>query len=219
MRQFAWAASHDLQEPLRMVLAYSQLLHRRLGVEASEELRLCLDYIGTGARRLDTLLAGLREFIQTSEAGEEEVVPVDCNDAVLQATDNLQALIASSQAAVHAAVLPVVRGVNVLLVQVFQNLIANAIRYRSEAPPQITISACAEAGEWRFTIADNGIGIDPRHHERIFGVFRRLHGDNQPGSGMGLAICKAAVERLGGRIWVESIPGSGSSFYFTIPSD
>ena len=218
MRQFAWAASHDLQEPLRMVLSYSQLLHRRLGQNAADDINVCLEYIATGARRLDTLLAGLREFIQTSEAGEQEIVPVDCNAAVRQAVDNLQGLVALSDTSIQWSMLPVVPGVNVLLVQVFQNLIANAIRYRSEATPQISISAHLNIDEWQFTVSDNGLGIDPRHHSRIFGVFRRLHGDNQPGSGMGLAICKAAVERLGGRIWVDSTPGSGSEFHFTIPS-
>jgi PAS domain S-box-containing protein len=218
MRQFAWAASHDLQEPLRMVLAYSQLLNRRLGSDTAEEINLCLDFIGIGARRLDTLLAGLREFIQTSEAGEQEIGPVDCNAAVRQAIENLQALMSSSGASVESDPLPVVPGLPVLLVQVFQNLIANAIRYRSEATPHIAISARLNVDEWQFTVADNGVGIDARHHGRIFGVFRRLHGDNQPGSGMGLAICKAAIERLGGRIWVESAAGSGSAFHFTIPS-
>ena len=218
MRQFAWAASHDLQEPLRMVLAYSQMLQRRLGENTSEDINLCLDFIGTGAKRLETLLAGLREFIQTSEAGEQEIVPVDCAAALQQAMDNLQELISSSGAMVKCSAMPIVPGVNVLLVQVFQNLIGNAIRYRSDAPPQITISARLSGEEWHFTVADNGLGIDARHHERIFGVFRRLHGDDQPGSGMGLAICKAAIQRMGGRIWLDSVPGSGSAFHFTIPS-
>jgi PAS domain S-box-containing protein len=218
MRQFAWAASHDLQEPLRMVLAYSQMLQRRLGENTSEDINVCLDFMGTGAKRLDTLLAGLREFIQTSEAGEQEIVPVDCAAALRQAMDNLQALISSSGAAVECSAMPIVSGVNVLLVQVFQNLIGNAIRYRSDAPPKITVSARLIGEEWQFTVADNGLGIDARHHERIFGVFRRLHGDDQPGSGMGLAICKAAIQRLGGRIWLDSVPGSGSAFHFTIPS-
>ena len=218
MRQFAWAASHDLQEPLRMVLAYSQLLQRRLGENTSEDINLCLDFIGTGAKRLDTLLAGLREFIQTSEAGEQEIVPVDCAAALQQAMDNLQGLISSSGATVECSAMPIVPGVNVLLLQVFQNLIGNAIRYRSDAPPKIAISARLSGEEWQFTVSDNGLGIDARHHERIFGVFRRLHGDDQPGSGMGLAICKAAIQRLGGRIWLDSVPGSGSAFHFTIPS-
>jgi light-regulated signal transduction histidine kinase (bacteriophytochrome) len=201
-----------------MVLSYSQLLHRRLGSDLAGDVGVCLDYIGMGARRLDTLLAGLREFIQTSEAGEQETVPVDCNAAVRQALDNLQALMSASGAEVDCAPLPTVAGVNVLLVQVFQNLIANAIRYRSQEAPRVAISSQLNAEGWQFTISDNGVGIDPRHHGRIFGVFRRLHGDDQPGSGMGLAICKAAIGRLGGRIWVESAPGAGSSFHFTIPS-
>lgn len=217
MKQFAWAASHDLQEPLRMVLSYSQMLERRLDKKSGDDVAMCLDYIGTGARRLDTLLSGLRKYIQTSEAGAAELGPVDCNRAVQQAIDNLQTATAASGAVIQYGSLPTVPAVPVLLVQVFQNLIANAIRYRSQEPPRISISAHSHSGEWVFSIADNGIGIEPQHHSRIFGVFRRLHGDEHPGSGMGLAICKAAVERLGGRIWVESEPGSGSVFRFTIP--
>jgi PAS domain S-box-containing protein len=220
MRQFAWAASHDLQEPLRMVLSYSQMLHRRLGNDTTDEIGVCLDYIRTGARRLETLLAGLREFIHTSEIGDQEMAPVDCSAAVRQALGNLHELVSTSQATIDCGELPVVPGVKVLFVQIFQNLIGNAIRYRSAATPRVVITARDHGGgEWQFTVADNGIGIDPRHHERIFGVFRRLHGDNHPGSGMGLAICKAAIERLGGRIWVESTPGHGSAFHFTIPSN
>ena len=218
MRQFAWAASHDLQEPLRMVLAYSQMLERRLGESLDDELLLFLKYIATGARRLETLLAGLRQYIQTSEAGAQEICRVHAGDAVKQAIENLQSTIAASNAAVVCDTMPVVPAVHVLLVQIFQNLIANAIRYRSNADPSIAITAEYRGSEWLFSVSDNGVGIEPRHHSRIFGVFRRLHGDNQPGSGMGLAICKAAVERLGGRIWVDSEPGAGSTFRFTIPS-
>jgi light-regulated signal transduction histidine kinase (bacteriophytochrome) len=218
MRQFAWAASHDLQEPLRMVLSYSQMLERRLGQSVDEELLLFLNYIGTGARRLDTLLAGLRQYIQTSEAGAQETCRVKAGDAVEQAIENLQSSISASNATVICENMPVVPAVHVLLVQIFQNLIANAIRYCSDAAPSIAITAERQDAEWLFSVRDNGVGIEPRHHSRIFGVFRRLHGDNHPGSGMGLAICKAAVERLGGRIWVESQPGAGSTFRFTIPS-
>lgn len=201
-----------------MVLAYSQMLDRRLADDCGEEVALFLQYIGTGARRLDTLLAGLRQFIQTTEAGEQELSPVDCAQAVRQALENLHSTMVVSEADVTFSSLPTVPGVSVLLVQIFQNLIANAIRYRSKTAPHIAISAQSQPGEWVISVADNGIGIEPQHHKRIFGVFRRLHGDEHPGSGMGLAICKAAVERLGGRIWVESTPGAGSTFRFTIPS-
>jgi len=200
-----------------MVLAYTQMLERRLGEQPGDDVALFLHYISTGARRLDTLLAGLRRFIQTTEASEQELTPVDCNAAVDQAIANLQSAVTAAEAEISFGGLPTVPGVAVLIVQIFQNLIGNAIRYRSEAAPTITISAQPELTEWVFSIADNGIGIDPRHHSRIFGVFRRLHGDEHPGSGMGLAICKAAVERMGGRIWVESNPGHGSIFRFTIP--
>lgn len=216
MRQFAWAASHDLQEPLRMVLSYSQLLQRRL-TGAGGDIDAFLGYITTGARRLDTLLAGLRQFIQTTDAGEQELKEVSCTVAVRQAIDNLQSSITTSGAVVSVGELPVIAAVPVLLVQIFQNLISNAIRYRSDKPPHIAIYSSIQPDEVIVSVADNGVGIDPRHHSRVFGVFRRLHGDEHPGSGMGLAICKAAVERLGGRIWVESTPGAGSIFRFAVP--
>jgi len=216
LRQFAWAASHDLQEPLRMVLSYSELLQRRLQPEATDDVTTFLKYVTSGATRLDMLLAGLRRYIQMTEAGAQELVDTDSTAAVREAIKNLEVLIQTENAVIEIDHLPGVAGIPVLLVQIFQNLISNAIRYRSLAPPRISISAKDDGDEVIISVRDNGIGIDLRHHSRIFGVFRRLHGDDQPGSGMGLAISKAAVERMGGRIWVESQPGQGSTFRFSL---
>lgn len=218
LRQFAWAASHDLQEPLRMVMAYAQMLERKCKELVQGDPAMYLKFITSGAHRLDTLLAGLREYMRTSDAGHQELVPVDCREAVEKAVENLQTSIAAAGAVVTCDTLPVVDAVPVLLVQVFQNLIVNAIKYRSETAPAVHVTAELEGSEWIFSVADNGIGIHPDHHERVFGVFKRLHGNEYAGTGIGLAICKAAVESLGGRIWVESQPGNGAIFRFTIPA-
>lgn len=218
LRQFAWAASHDLQEPLRMVIAYTQMLERKCAPVIDGEAQMFLKYITSGARKLDTLLAGLREYMRTSDAGHQELETVDCNVAVQKAVDNAHGAIAEAGATITSGDLPVIRAVTVLLVQLFQNMIVNAIKYRSGKPPEIHIAAVRQAGEWVFSVQDNGIGISPEHHERVFGVFKRLHGNEYSGTGIGLAICKAAVEGLGGRIWVESEAGKGATFRFTIPA-
>jgi light-regulated signal transduction histidine kinase (bacteriophytochrome) len=130
---------------------------------------------------------------------------------------NLEATVTETDAEITQGNLPVVRADEVQLTQIFQNLIGNAIKYRSQEKPRIHIEAVEEDGEWRFCVSDNGIGIDPQYKDRIFGIFKRLHGRELPGTGMGLAICKRILERHGGRIWVESQPGQGSTFYFTLP--
>jgi PAS domain S-box-containing protein len=217
LRQFAWAASHDLQEPLRMVMSYAQMLERKCKDLIQGDSALYLKFITSGAQRLDTLLSGLREYMQTSDAGHQQLAAVDCNEAIQKAIENIQASITAANATVTHDTLPVIDAVPVLLVQVFQNLIVNAIKYRSEAAPKVHVSAEMEGGYWIFSVADNGVGIHPDHHERVFGVFKRLHGNGYAGTGIGLAICKAAVEGLGGRIWVESEEGKGSTFRFTVP--
>jgi PAS domain S-box-containing protein len=218
LRQFAWAASHDLQEPLRMVVAYSQWLVRDHGHQLDENGQQFLDFIVTGGSRMNNLLAGLRDYMQVSDSGGEELTRTDSENSLKLALSNLQSSIEESGARITSAPLPDVLSVPVLLVQVFQNLIVNAIKYaKPDLPPRIHISASPSDRECTFTVEDNGIGIAPEYHERVFGVFKRLQ-SNGAGTGIGLAITKAAVERWGGRIWVESDLGKGATFKFTAPS-
>ena len=200
-----------------MVMAYAQMLERKCGELVKGDSALYLKFITSGAQRLDTLLSGLREYMRTSDSGHQQLERVDCNEAVQKAIENVQAALTTAGAAVTHSSLPVVEAVPVLLVQVFQNLIVNAVKYRSERPPEVYICAQLDGGEWIFSVQDNGMGIHPDHHERVFGVFKRLHGNEFAGTGIGLAICKAAVEGLGGRIWVESDEGQGATFKFTLP--
>jgi PAS domain S-box-containing protein len=217
LRQFAWAASHDLQEPIRTVVTYAQWLARladgRLGSKESKMLAT----IEQHASRLNQLLGALRQYIQVSDSGQHARAQVDCNAVVKAAIWNLQAMIHESGATLDCGPLPAIPALELPLVQLFQNLISNAIKYRSAAPPVIRISAEENQDGWIFSVQDNGIGIDPKYRDYIFGVFRRLHGSDKSGTGIGLAICRAAVERLGGRIWVESVPGSGSNFRVFLP--
>jgi PAS domain S-box-containing protein len=217
LRQFAWAASHDLQEPIRTVLTYSQWLTQVLNGNLGSKESQMLETIEQHAHRLNQLLGALRQYIQVSDSGQQSRVPVDCNGVVKAAIWNLQGLIEESGATVECGPLPTLSSLELPLVQLFQNLISNAIKYRSADPPVIQISARRDEESWVLSVQDNGIGIDPKYFNYIFGVFRRLHGAQKSGTGIGLAICRAAVERLGGRIWVESTPGSGSTFYVSLP--
>jgi PAS domain S-box-containing protein len=217
LRQFAWAASHDLQEPLRMVITYSQWLERHYKHQLQDAEQF-LGYVTEGATRMSNLLDALRKYIQTSEAGEEEAVATEAASVLDQAIKNLRSAIEESGAIITRDPLPTVVAVPVLLLGLFQNLIGNAIKYKGELPPEVHVSAELEAGEWLFRVRDNGMGIEPQYHQRIFGVFKRLHRDAYPGTGIGLAICKTAAEQMGGRIWVESELGRGATFCFTIPT-
>lgn len=200
-----------------MVVAYSQWLIKDHGHELHGDARQFLDFIMTGGSRMNHLLAALRDYMQVTESGGGELTAASANESLALALSNLQSAIEQSGAVIACTRLPEVMSVPVLLAQVFQNLISNAIRYtRPGEIPRIAIS-CAEGGpECVFAIEDHGIGIDAQHHERIFGVFKRLHADSA-GTGIGLAICKAAVERWGGRIWVDSRLGAGATFRFTAP--
>jgi light-regulated signal transduction histidine kinase (bacteriophytochrome) len=217
LEQFASVASHDLQEPLRMVSSYLQLLIRRYGdrldADAAEFIRYAVD----GASRMQAMINDLLRYSRLSpEANDFQ--PVDCEAVLGQATTNLHTAIEENGAVITRDPLPAITANANQLVQVFQNLIGNAIKFRSQEPPRIHMSAQPRGNEWLFSVRDNGIGIDPQYHERIFGLFRRLHTrEEYPGTGIGLAVCKKIVERLGGRIWVESELGKGSTFYFTIP--
>jgi light-regulated signal transduction histidine kinase (bacteriophytochrome) len=200
-----------------MVVAYSQWLAKNHGHELQGEAKQFLDFIVTGGIRMNNLLAALREYMQVTDSGSEELTLARAADSLKLALSNLESAIQQSGAQVVSGPLPTVLAVPVLLVQVFQNLIANAIKYAKPGErPQIHISAAHNGPEWLFTVRDNGIGIAPEYHDRVFGVFKRLHADGA-GTGIGLAIAKAAVERWGGRIWVESQPGEGAAFLFTVP--
>jgi hypothetical protein len=217
LRQFAWAASHDLQEPIRTILSYSQWLAQLILKDLGPREAQMLDFIEQHASRMHQLLGALQQYIYASESGQAQWTSVDCNIVVKTALASLQSMIEESEASIVCESLPTIRSIEILMVQLFQNLIGNGIKYRSAEPPRIQIFAQRSEGGWIFTVQDNGIGIDPKYFDYIFRVFRRLHGIQYSGTGIGLAICRAAVERLGGRIWVESSVGIGSSFHFFLP--
>ncbi len=218
LEQFAFAAAHDLREPLRMVTTYTQLLERKLGARLDPDVKPFMKQIVDGAGRMFDLLQDLLSYTNTATQ-HEPAGPVELGAALQVAMQNLDATIRENEAEVHAGPLPVISGRMGHMVLVFQNLIGNAMKYRKkDVAPRVDISAEKREGGWLIRVTDNGIGIDPRYHSQIFGVFKRLHGREIPGTGIGLAICQRAVERAGGTIWVESTPGEGSSFLFTLPA-
>ena len=219
LEQFAYVSSHDLQEPLRMIGSYLQLLQRRYYGELDDKADKYIDFAVDGASRMQNLINDLLEFSRvTTRAREFE--STDCELVLNQVLSNLEISIKESGAVISHDHLPTIMVDSTQLAQVFQNLISNAIKFHSEKTPKITISVRKEDDNWIFSVADNGIGIDPKHGERIFEVFKRLHKRRDyPGTGIGLSICKKIVERHGGYMWVESEPGKGSIFYFTLPVD
>jgi signal transduction histidine kinase len=199
------------------VAGFSELLRRRYKGKLDDQADEFLEFIYSGTVRMQNLIRALLEYSRATASGADPVQPVDSAAALRAALDNLNTAIQSTGASIQTLDLPTVKAHEVALVQLFQNLISNAIKY-SKQHPLIQISAQREEGFWKFAIADNGIGIDPRDQERIFHIFKRAHADEYPGSGIGLAICSRIVERYGGRIWVEGSPGQGSTFFFSLPA-
>ncbi len=217
LEQFAYVASHDLQEPLRMVTSFLQLLQRRYEGQLDEEADEFIGYAVDGAKRMQQLINDLLAYSRVGTRGRP-FFPTDCQAVLKRALMNLRVAIQESNAVITHGSLPTVMADDAQLVQVFQNLIGNAIKFRGDDVPRIHISVEPRAEEWVFSVSDNGVGIDPQYADRIFLLFQRLHSRaDHPGTGMGLAICKKIVERHGGRIWVESELGRGSTFFFTLP--
>jgi len=219
LQHFAYVASHDLQEPLRMVRGFVELLARRyqgkLGQDADDYIQYAVD----GATRMQNLIRGLLAYSRVGTQGKS-FEPVDTSEALNQALLNLQAAIQEHGAAVTSDPMPVVPADDTQLTQLFQNLIGNAVKFRSQEPPKIHVSVSDKNGVWQFAVSDNSIGFDPQHANRIFQMFQRLHGPTKyAGTGIGLALCKRIVERHGGSIWVESAPDKGSTFFFTMPQE
>jgi signal transduction histidine kinase len=215
---FGYRVAHDLSEPLRTVIAHTQLLDLELGPRLDKQLAESLHFVGEAAERMRLFIDGLLRYAQDAHAGVT-AANLDCETMFVQITQNLEAAIRASNARItHDHLPPVVADKSIEYV--FQNLISNAIKYRRPgASLEIHVSAAWSGGAWEFSVRDNGLGIDPRHKHGIFQIFQRLHGHDVPGTGIGLALSKKIVEAHSGRIWVESEPGVGSTFYFTLPQE
>ena len=217
LEQFAYVASHDLQEPLRAVGGYVRLLEHRFPEQVDSQTREYIDGAAEGAVRMERLILDLLTLSRISTGGRA-LAPADLEAPLNAALRNLHFSIQAANAAVTSDPLPTLPVDESQMVQLFQNLIANALKFHSERPPQIHIGARPEDGSWVLCVRDNGIGMEAQYFERIFQVFQRLHTRKKyPGTGVGLAVCKKIVERHGGKIWVESQPGEGSTFYFSLP--
>jgi PAS domain S-box-containing protein len=222
LAQFAYVASHDLQEPLRTVSVYTQLLARHYGtvLNANGDAQLFMEFITESAQRMEYLIRDLLQFSQIDCPGVEQLISIDSESSFNEAITNLKTSIDEHSATISHDPLPRVKCDPIQLARLFQNLISNAIKYRNpDQAPVIRVSARLRGREWLFSITDNGIGIEPQYAERVFGIFKRLHGRDNPGTGIGLAICKKIVARHGGRIWVESQLGAGATFHFTLPGE
>jgi len=217
LERFAYVASHDLKEPLRMVTSYTKLLASRYEGKLDQDANDFIAFAVDGASRMEQLIHDLLSY---SRAGERNSMSgfVNCEEALNDALENLKTAMDECRATVTHDPLPTVNGDTTQLIQVFQNLIGNGVKFRSDRSPSIHVSARQQGEEWLFCVQDNGIGIEAQYLDRIFVLFQRLHGrEEYPGTGIGLAICKKIVETHGGRIWVESEFGKGSTFCFTLP--
>ena len=217
LQQFAYVASHDLQEPLRMVASFTQLLAKRYSDKLDDDAREFINYAVDGAKRMQTLISDLLSYSRVGTQGKAFEL-VHCDAVLDRVLKSLKIAIEDNGAVIAREPLPAVSGDSIQLSQLFQNLLTNAIKFHGEKPPLVQISAKKNGSTWKLSVRDNGIGISPDHADRIFVIFQRLHTKTEyPGTGIGLAICKKIVERHGGRIWVEGSPGGGSTFFFTIP--
>jgi len=217
LQHFAYIASHDLQEPLRMVASYMQLLSRRykgkLDADADEFIGFAVD----GALRMQALINALLSYSRVGTQGRE-FQPTDCEKVLDGTLAGLKKAIEESGAEITRGPMPTITADAAQIGQLFQNLVGNALKFRDHRRPVVRIAAVHQEKQWLFSVGDNGVGFDAKDAERIFVMFQRLHSkDEYPGTGIGLAVCKKIVERHGGRIWVESAPGEGSTFYFTLP--
>ena len=218
LQQFAYVASHDLQEPLRMVSSFLQLLQQRYEGKLDERADEYIHYAVDGATRMKRLINDLLQYSRVATRGKQPA-PVSSQAIFDEVLADFQLSIRDSEATITHDSLPMISGDKTQVRQLMQNLIGNAIKFHGDSPPRIHVDAERENGMWRFAVRDEGIGIEPRHAERIFVIFQRLHGKKEyDGTGIGLAICKKIVERHGGTMWVESEPGAGSTFYFTLPA-
>jgi len=216
LERFAYVASHDLQEPMRTVQSFAQLLQRNCGESLKGDNEEYLNFIIDGVQRMQTLINDLLAYSRVSSQGAA-FAPANCGEIFAKVLENLQASIKSDQADVTVEPLPVVIGDATQLGQIFQNLLVNAIKFHGKRTPKIHVSVKETANEWIFSVVDNGIGIAQEYFDRIFIIFQRLHtSDEYGGTGIGLAICKKIAERHGGHIWVESVIGEGSTFYFSV---
>ncbi|MGR6914624.1 sensor histidine kinase [[Actinomadura] parvosata] len=217
LEQFAYVASHDLQEPLRKVASFTQMLEQRYGPQLDERARQYIHFAVDGAKRMQLLINDLLDFSRVGRVTGGRSV-VDSGAALDRALDNLSATIEDAEATVTRDELPRVSGNELQLTQLFQNLIENAVKFRSEAPPRVHIGVRRDGDMWEFSCSDNGIGVEPKYADRIFLIFQRLHPrDVYPGTGIGLALCRKIVEYHGGQLWLDGDGGGGATFRWTLP--
>jgi signal transduction histidine kinase len=218
LEQFAYVASHDLQEPLRKVTSFCQLLQRRYGGQLDERADQYIAFAVDGAQRMQVLINDLLAFSRVGRSAQD-LGPVGCDVSLAAAKANLSAQIEQARAVIEAGPLPVVRAQPTLLTVVFQNLLGNALKFKGEQPPRIVVTAERDGAFWTFSVTDNGIGIEPQYADRVFLIFQRLHDKaTYPGTGIGLAMCRKIIEYFGGRIWLDTGHADGASFRFTLPA-
>ena len=218
LQHFAYAASHDLREPLRTITAYTQLVQHRSASELDRKSAECLQFIVAAAERMGQLIDALLDYSKAGEVTHRPLTALHMENVLARTLGNLNGSIEQNKAVITHDPLPAIMGDQTHLEQLLQNLIGNALKYRRQDDPHVHIAARDLGNEWLFSVSDNGQGIPPQYQTQIFELFKRLHGQQYPGSGIGLATCKRLVERYGGRIWVESEAGKGSTFFFTFPA-